>query len=121
MSFARQSTGVALVTALLVSLGAQCLIADEATATRMPCCASAEHDCHSPAVAQACCEIEPLDEAQVVPPYVQPLAAPVILHPSSTIPALTSSATTPRGIVIDATDIKGASPPTYVLLNTFLI
>jgi hypothetical protein len=117
----RRSLSVALMMALVVSIGAQCVVGDEMTATQMACCVGTDHDCGTAAAAPDCCQsegaaTEPL--AAHIQQVVFPPAALISAVADLTAPPDTASA---HGFDIDRVPLIAASPPKYVLLAAFLI
>ena len=116
----RHVTSLVLAAVLLLSAGAQCLLAAEMTTAPMACCADAGHDCVDVrAVPADCCQIEQA-------PLPQPLERMHQLAPSMAV--LTSASGAPvraahtaSRVSVDATPARASSQPKYILLSTFLI
>lgn len=107
--------------ALTLSLGAQCLAGQEMTPAQMACCVGSDHDCGSAAAADGCCQSERTAQNQLLNTVqIQPLVAPPVVV-TSTLSALVEPAETHASCHVNTTGLKGASPPTYLLLATFLI
>ena len=116
----RQFASFALTTALMLSLGAQCLVGQEMTPAQMACCAGTDHDCGGSETLQAdCCQSERAEQAQVVE-YVQQVVAPVAVLTSTTA-AFTRPPAAHRSVHLDTTPLSSPPPLKYVLLATFLI
>lgn len=116
---ARRSTSLALMTAFVLSLGAQCLVGQEMTTAQMACCAATDHDCGAAAATEDCCQGERAEQDQLLT-QAQHLVPPVALI-TSTIPALVPTDTYTSAFDVNTTELKAASPPKYVLLASFLI
>ncbi|MBI2829258.1 MAG: hypothetical protein HYX77_08320 [Acidobacteria bacterium] len=115
-----RSTGVALVMALMLSLGAECLVGQEMAAAQMACCADTDHDCGAAATTEDCCQSERADQDRLVNQAQQPV--PPLVLVASTIPALVLPPNTyASAFGVNTTELKAASPPKYVLLASFLI
>lgn len=116
----RRSTSLALMTAFVLSLGAQCLVGQEMTTAQMACCAATDHDCGTAAATEDCCQSERAEQDQLLT-QAQQLVPPVALI-TSTIPALAPPPNTyASAFDVNTTELKAASPPKYVLLASFLI
>jgi hypothetical protein len=91
------------------------------TAAQMACCAATDHDCEAAAAAEDCCRSENGDQAQLVTNIQQPVSPPALI--STTIPFLVRpvDANAVSAFHDETTKIKSDSPPTYVLLASFLI
>jgi hypothetical protein len=121
VSRARQPIGVILMMALLVSIGAQCVLGNEMTATQMACCVGTDHDCGTATAAAECCQSETAAAEQLVA-KLQQVVFP--LAPITGVPAMLLAppdAHAVRGFDVDRIGTTAESPPTYVLLATFLI
>lgn len=105
--------------ALMLSLGAQCLVGQEMTTAQMACCAATDHDCEGPGAVQECCQSERAEQAQLVKQTPQ-IVPPVVLL-TRVAAALVRPPCTRSAFEVRTTPLKGSSPPTYVLLATFLI
>jgi hypothetical protein len=117
----RRSIGVALMMALVVSVGAQCVVGGEMTTTQMACCVGTNHDCGTAAAAPDCCQSEGAAREQLaahIPQVVFPPAPLVSAVAGLATPPATASA---HGFDIDRVPLIAASPPKYVLLAAFLI
>ncbi|MBI4263811.1 MAG: hypothetical protein HY657_05525 [Acidobacteria bacterium] len=120
MSKVRRSTGVPLMMALVLSLGAQCLVGQDMTTAQMACCAATDHDCGAAAATEDCCQSERAEQDQLLT-QAQHLVPPVALI-ASTIPALVPPLNTyASAFDVNTTELRAASPPKYVLLASFLI
>ena len=115
----RRSAALGLMAALMLSIGAQCLVGQEMTTAQMACCVGTEHDCGDAAVAQECCESERAEQAQLVNQFLQ-VAPPVAVLSHATF-ALVRPPDTRSAFELETTPLKGSSPPKYLLLATFLI
>ena len=117
----RRSTGVALMMALVLSLGAQCLVGQDMTTAQMAwCCATTDHDCQGAAAAEECCQSERAEQDQLLQQSRQ--LVPPLAVVTSTLPALVPPLDTYVSVFdVDTTELKAASPPKYVLLASFLI
>lgn len=115
----RRSAALGLMAALMLSIGAQCLVGQEMTTAQMVCCAGTEHDCGDAAVAQECCESERAEQAQLVTESLQ--VAPPVAVLSHAIVALVRPPDTRSALAIETTPLQASSPPKYLLLATFLI
>ena len=119
VSHVRRSTALVLMTALALSVAAQCLVGQEMTAAQMACCAGTDHDCNSVVTAD-CCRSEQADREQFVT-AIQQLVSPPALA-STAIAALVWPRSPERAASgHDATELQAPSPPKYVLLASFLI
>lgn len=119
----RRSTGVALTMALMLSIGVQCLVGQKMTTAQMACCAAADHDCQAAISTEDCCRTESSEQEQLVY-QVQQLVPPVALATSTILALLRPSdtyAASAAAIGADTAKLKASSPPTYVLLASFLI
>jgi hypothetical protein len=121
VSKVRRSIDVALMMAFVVSIGAQCVVGDEMTATQMACCAGTDHDCGTAAAAPECCQTEVAAKEQLAAKIQQ-----VVFPPAPISRAVADFVAPPdihsaRGFDIDRVPLVSESPPTYVLLATFLI
>jgi len=118
MSSLRRWIGAGVTLALVVSIGAPCLIGQDMTAAQMECCAGTDHECQS-MDAEDCCVGS---DAQQQPPAdrLQPVtSAPVLAF--ATVPA---EAPPPGERLVR--NPQGARPflgfaPVYILLGTLLI
>ena len=115
----RRSAALGLMAALMLSIGAQCLVGQDMTTAQMACCAGTEHDCGHAAVAQECCESERAEQERVVKQIHQP-APPLAIVTSAILPLIRLSDTY-SAVVVDTTTLKATSPPKYVILASFLI
>ena len=117
----RRSAALALVAALMVSIGAQCLVGHEMmTTAQMLCCAGTDHDCGGAAVAQDCCQSEQAEQDQLVS-HIQQLVSRPALAPISIAAFVPPLDTYSPGFNQGTTELHAASPPKYVLLASFLI
>lgn len=108
-----------VTTALVLSLGAQCLAWQDMSAAQMACCAAIEHDCHAAAAAQDCCQTERGDQPQAAK-QIQQLARPAAIL-TNTIPGLVRAPDLHSAFGMASVPLTTASPPKYVLLASFLI
>lgn len=115
----RRSAAFGLMAALMLSIGAQCLVGQDMTMAQMACCAGTKHDCGGAAVAQDCCQSERAEQVQLVKQSLQ-VAPPVAVLSHATV-ALVRPRDTRSVFEIDTTPLQRSSPPKYVLLATFLI
>lgn len=117
----RRSIGVALMMALVMSIGAQCVIGGEMTTAQMACCVGTDHDCGTAAAAPDCCQSEVAAREQLAAHVQQ------VVFPPAPLTGAVADLTTPpdtasvHGFEIDRVPLIAASPPKYVLLATFLI
>lgn len=116
----RRSAALGLIAALMLSIGAKCLVGQKMTTAQMVCCAGTEHDCGDAAVAQECCESERAEQAQLVVKQA-PQVMPPVAVPTTVTAALVRPPQTRSALEVRTTPLKGSSPPKYVLLATFLI
>lgn len=119
VSNVRRSTAFALMAALMLSIGAQCLAAQEMTSSQMACCADSVVDCDRAAVLQDCCESERAEQAQLLIPFHQ-VVQPVAVLTSATAALLRPPVARSR-IDIASAPVNASSRPKHVLLATFLI
>jgi len=119
MPSVRRVTGAALVAALVFSIGTQCLAGLEMTGPQMACCARMSHDCHAAVDAQDCCQTERAEIAQLAVHVQQAPSPPVPI--ASAVPALDRQIDDRSATRVDAAPLRGAPPPRYVLLASFLI
>ncbi len=106
--------------ALVLSLGAQCVVGQEMGTAQMACCVATDHDCQGAAASEDCCQSERAEQEQLVK-QIQQLVPPLAVA-TSTIPALVRLPDMHVGFyVVSTTELKAASPPKYVLLASFLI
>lgn len=120
MSRARGIVSTAVVAALMLSLGAQCLIGQEPTAAQMACCAGTDHDCPGEETVEATCCASEHAEQPKVPVYLkQVVPLPAVV--SSPIVGHTHPPEARSAIHVESTPLKAESPPKYVLLASFLI
>ena len=116
----RRLASVALMTALVLSLAAQCLVGQEMTSAQMACCAGSDHDCQGSEAVQAdCCQSERTYQAQFVQ-YVPQVVAPLAVLTSATA-GFTRPPNAHAVLHVDTTPLNAASTPKYVLLAIFLI
>jgi hypothetical protein len=116
----RRLASWALVTAIVLSIGTQCLVGQEVTPAQMACCANTDHDCQSSTAVQAdCCQGERVEQGQLVA-YAQQVVAPLVIVTSATA-ALARPPDARAAFHVDTTPLRTAPPPKYVLLATFLI
>lgn len=121
VSKVRRSIGVALMMALVLSIGVQCVVGQEMTTAQMACCVGTDHDCGSAAADAECCQSERAEHSQLFSKVqIEQLVPPLALI-TSAVPALTRPAETHVAFHINTTELKGTSPPKYVLLAAFLI
>lgn len=117
----RRSIGVALMMALVLSIGVQCVVGQEMTTAQMACCVGTDHDCGSAAAAEDCCQSERAGQEQLLNKVQIQQLVPPLAFVTSAVPALTRPAETHVAFHVNTTELKGASPPKYVLLAAFLI
>lgn len=118
----RQSIGVALMMALVLSIGAQCVVGQEMTTAQMACCAGTDHDCGTAAAAPECCQNDGAAQGALAAALVQPVVFPPDLVSSVVVDFATPPDThAASGINVDRPPSIAASPPKYVLLASFLI
>lgn len=115
----RRVAALGMVAALMVSIGAQCLVAHEQMTTEpMLCCAGIHHDCGA-AIGQDCCESERAAHDQLLN-QIQRIHPPVALLTGATA-VLFRPPDAHHRFDIETTPLKASPPPRYVLLATFLI
>ena len=120
MPTVRRFASVAVMTALMLSLAAQCLVAQDMTASQMACCAGTAHDCEGAGALEAdCCQSERAQQAQVVE-YAQQVVMPLTLTTAATT-ALLRQPDVAATIHPVTAPLAAPSPPKYVLLAAFLI
>lgn len=120
MAKVRGLASFALMTALVLSLAAQCLVGQDMTTAQMACCAGTDHDCQGAEALEAdCCQAEGAEQAQLVE-YVQQIAAPLPVLTSATA-AFIRPPVARRVFDLHSTPQQASPPPKYVLLATFLI
>jgi hypothetical protein len=116
----RRLASFALMTAIVLSHAAQCLIGQEMTMAQMACCAGTDHDCEGTEAFQAdCCPSERAEQVQLAQ-YLQQVVAPLAVLTSATA-AFLRPPVTRAAFHVTATPLNAAPPPKYVLLATFLI
>jgi hypothetical protein len=119
MPQARRSASLVLMMALMLSLGAQCLVGQAMTTAQMACCAGTDHDCDGMGARQDCCPSERAEQAQLVKQTLQVMPPVAVL--TSAMAALVRPPQTHSAFDLRTTPLKGSSPPKYILLATFLI
>lgn len=117
----RQSVGVALMMAFMLSIGLQCVVGQEMTTAQMACCAGTDHDCGTAAAAPECCQSDGVAQELLAALVKQVVFPPALV--SSPVADLASPPDTDAasGFDIDRAPLIAASPPKYVLLASFLI
>ena len=116
----RRSATVALVAMAVLSLGAECVAGQEMTTARMPCCVASDHDCHGATIADGCCQSERVRQERLVTQILR--LEPSLAVVARTAPALVRLPDPRFGFYgASTTELKAASPLTYVLLSFFLI
>lgn len=109
---------VALMLALALSLGVECLAGPQVPRAQMPCCSSGAHDCGAMLTGDNCCRSERTEGAQVAKPPAPPVAVTVL---TNTLAALARPRNARAPFDLDANPPDGSPPPKYILLATFLI
>lgn len=121
MSRFRPLIGALLVCALVVSVGADCLVGQDMTADQMACCAGTDHDCESVGSEDCCVGSDtqpqsPADRVQPVTPTLVALSPAFAAIPSDVALAAERLAHGP-----EYTGRFDGSPPVYIRLGTLLI
>jgi hypothetical protein len=111
----RRSIVVTLMAAIVLSIGAQCLAAEDAA--EMPCCAEAGHDCHPAITSHDCCQLEQ-GGPQAPPGHLREAISPLALVPGHPVRDVRPSVFVVR---VETTIAPAVSPPKYLLLGSFLI
>jgi hypothetical protein len=113
--------GAALVAAMVLSLGAQCLAGHEMTAAQMACCVGTDHDCRGVGAAEDCCQSEHAERDQLVAHLQQPVSPPARVNTAIAAFVEPVDARGAAAVALDTPSPIANSPPRYVLLETFLI
>lgn len=110
---------VALIMALAMSLGVECLAGPRVTGVQMPCCTGVGHDCGVVLPGADCCRMERAEHTHVTKPATPPAAAVTVLTSAPT--ALVRPEDLQLPLDTNAVPLSGSSTPKYILLATFLI